>query len=316
MTAPLLSVIVPTRRRVELLEQALASVRAGAEGIDIEIVVVNDDDMPLPDRLVEPPVRVVQGPQRGVSAARNAGLRVVTGEVVAFLDDDDVWPIDGLRRRLAVLVDDGNVDAVCTRVLLTDEGLAPSGGPYPVDELMGMDPLQLFRRYIPQVGSLLVRHSVLDAVGGFDESLHGGEDWDFALRLARHRVRLMSDIGLLWRMHDANRAVGDRTMRLADTTWIRYRDMRKVGRRHADRSSLSARLRSCRWILRQRGHYPALFFRYAADARRCGDRRTTVVCIVRGIRSSPLHAAAAVVRQLTRAGARLMGRSTVETGAR
>src|SRR5947209_8097109 len=87
------SVIVPTKDRSGLLRQALASVRA-LEGPDLAIELIVADNGSTDDTAAvahEFGARLVRTLTPGAAAARNAGLRVATGEYLAFLDDDDVW---------------------------------------------------------------------------------------------------------------------------------------------------------------------------------------------------------------------------------
>lgn len=101
MTPPVTAVIPTTLRRPSLLRRALASVRA-QDGATTEIVVVVDAtrSTPLPD--LGPDVRVVRtvdGP-RGPGSARNRGVDMASHDLVAFLDDDDIWAPEKLRRQI------------------------------------------------------------------------------------------------------------------------------------------------------------------------------------------------------------------------
>ncbi len=111
-TAARVSVVVATNRGGAFLTEALESVLAQTYAA-AELVVV-DDGSPEPDALrgiveairVEegaPRPRVVRRAPSGVSAARNAGVKETTGDLVAFLDDDDRWHPDRLRRHVEAM---------------------------------------------------------------------------------------------------------------------------------------------------------------------------------------------------------------------
>jgi len=90
------SVIVPTRDRVRWLAEALDSIRSVGERLGqraaIETIVVDDGSDPATEDLAAAfGTRYLRSEGRGVSAARNTGLRTATGDFIAFLDDDDVW---------------------------------------------------------------------------------------------------------------------------------------------------------------------------------------------------------------------------------
>lgn len=116
------SVVIPTLGRPEL-RRALASVRD--QGVPVETIVVNDSGAPLDLSDVDlPGLRVIDTTGReGASAARNRGMSLATGELIAFLDDDDVWLDSHLRDALAYLDEHPDVDVYASRGLVTyDDG--------------------------------------------------------------------------------------------------------------------------------------------------------------------------------------------------
>lgn len=185
---PLVSVIVPTRNRLHLLRDALDSV------IDQthkrwEILVVNDGG-----EAVDPVLRSVRGTvvsienktAKGPAAARNAALAAAKGDVLAFLDDDDLYN----PRHLALLVDalrTGEAGFAYTGVELVHERISQgkrtetSRQPF-MGGLRFSRALLLVRNFIP-INAWGVRRECWPA-GGFDESLHYLEDWDLLLKLS------------------------------------------------------------------------------------------------------------------------------------
>jgi len=187
---PLVSIVIRTRDRPALLRQALTSV-AEQTYPNMEVVVVNDDGADVSavvgefrERLV---VRDITLPQRrGRCAAANAGLAMASGELINFLDDDD-------------LLYPGHVQKLATHIATTGARLAYSdctkghyewnGGdfslisrsPFPS---VSFDRERLYRdNYIPIMTAMFSRE-LLEEVGSFDESLEMYEDWDLWIRMA------------------------------------------------------------------------------------------------------------------------------------
>jgi glycosyltransferase involved in cell wall biosynthesis len=94
VSRPLISVIIPTHNRPDYLQQAVQSVLDQEGGFAFEIVVIDDGSTPPAAKALRrfgDAVRVVRQTNKGLNPARNHGLRLVRGEYIALLDDDDVW---------------------------------------------------------------------------------------------------------------------------------------------------------------------------------------------------------------------------------
>ena len=109
-TRMLLSVIIPTFNRAHCIRRALASVAAQREAAgDVEIIIGDDassDDTVAEAVRIMPQVRSVRLPSNhGAAAARNAAMKIASGEFLAFLDSDDEWLPGKLERQLAYLRD-------------------------------------------------------------------------------------------------------------------------------------------------------------------------------------------------------------------
>jgi glycosyltransferase involved in cell wall biosynthesis len=181
---PLVSVIVPTRYRAALVPGAVRSA-LGQEAVRVEVCVVDDgssEPLRLPGELAEDRrVRVVRLERpRGTAAARNAGLAATTGELVAFLDDDDEWLPGKLARQLAALPA-GAAAIACGFDLWDGSRLVASVLPPP-----GLNEGALLAHPCIWPSTVVARRAAVEAAGGFDESLVRVEDWDLWLRLADH----------------------------------------------------------------------------------------------------------------------------------
>lgn len=193
MTGPLrsISVIIPCYNVGPLLDEALDSVLS-QNVPPTEIIVVDDgstDDSAERARRRGAPVRCVQQPNGGIAAARNLGIAQATGNLIAFLDADDLWPAQSLEWRLEVFERDPSLSCVFGAV--KQFGAPAQVAPTRVGRL---------------AGTMLARRSVFDVVGGFDQSLRIGETLDWIARLEDSGlgVQLLDEIVLLRRIHASN----------------------------------------------------------------------------------------------------------------
>lgn len=187
------SVIIPTYNRAGFLKEAVDSVLS-QEVSDVELIVVDDGSTDgTPDLLARygDRLRVIRQENAGVSAARNAGLRRAAGDLIALLDSDDLWLPGKLAAQTAFF--QANPESV---VCQTEELWVRRG--------RRINPGKRHRKragwiFIPSLSLCLVspsavmmRRSLLDEVGLFDESLPACEDYDLWLRIAcRHPIDLI-----------------------------------------------------------------------------------------------------------------------------
>ncbi len=205
---PDVSVVIPTRDRWRFLRAALRSALA-QRGVSVEILVVDDgsrDETPV--RLAEfddARVRTFRNEMsRGVSAARNLGLRRARAPWVAFLDDDDLWAPQKLERQLEAARAAGAGFAYCGAVFV-DEALGI------VDTFRPPAPGELLRSLLPGnsipagASNVIARAGLVRRLGGFDEGLVQVEDWDLWIRLAEVAPAAAWDEPLVaYRIHPGN----------------------------------------------------------------------------------------------------------------
>ena len=197
-SAPLVSVIIPVFNRERLLLDALASVRA--QNVDsLEIVVVDDgssDGTVAAAEAFGGPLRCVRQKHLGVSAARNRGLAEARGELIAFLDSDDVWTAGSLAHRLELLQANPQAEVVYGKTVVVN--------------LVPQTELRRYREgepiHHPSFCSMLVRRSTFDRVGGIDETFEHSEDIEWLCRAKEAGVAmLMTDFVVVeYRIHGGN----------------------------------------------------------------------------------------------------------------
>jgi glycosyltransferase involved in cell wall biosynthesis len=180
---PRVGVIIPVRNGARTIAAAIRSV-CDQRPAPIDIVVIDggSEDGSAALAATFPGVRVIAQAGRGLAAARNQGLRAVTGETIAFCDSDDYWTVGALAARLDHLAAEPGCDAVIglvQKVLIDGDAATPQQA----SRLGRITP-----GYTP--GALMARRQTFNAVGPFDETLAISADSDWFVRLTRSGVRL------------------------------------------------------------------------------------------------------------------------------
>jgi glycosyltransferase involved in cell wall biosynthesis len=186
--APEASVVIPTRSRWALLRTHALPSALAQEDVDLEVIVVDDGSSDETreelSKIVDSRLRVIRHEtNRGVAAARNAGIRAARGEWLAFLDDDDLWSPRKVRTHIDA-IDGGAWGYACA--IVVDSASRPLYA-LPLPDPADIADSLLWGNIVPGGPSNVVaRTSLVRQVGGFDETLkQHTEDWDLWLRLAR-----------------------------------------------------------------------------------------------------------------------------------
>ena len=178
------SVVIPTYNRAEFVREAIESVLQ-QDYPDVELIVVDDGSRDCTAAVVGefgPALRYLWQENRGVSAARNCGVAASTGDLIAFLDSDDLWAPRKVSAQVAYFEAHPEAQACHTDEVWIRHGVR-------VNERRihrkqgGWQFLASLPRCLISPSAIMMRRRLWERLGGFDESLPACEDYDLWLRL-------------------------------------------------------------------------------------------------------------------------------------
>ena len=202
VTSPTVSIIIPTYNRWALIEETIQSVihqtyRAW------EIIVVDDgsddDTELLITKFNDERIRYIRIEHCGIfGKVRNQGLKIATGEYVAFLDSDDLWHEHKLRRQLELLNQYANASFVFNNVHFFGDQLQPSPAEFE-NLFVGnvLVPMLEEKRFVFYPSTLLFRKDVLLTTGMMNETLAYTTDMDFFYKICQHFEGIFSNTRLV-----------------------------------------------------------------------------------------------------------------------
>lgn len=199
-----ISVIIPAHNSERYIGAAIESVISQSRPVD-EIVVVDDGSVDRTEKIVrsfDDAVLYQRQPNRGAGAARNAGIEAATGEVLAFLDSDDLWTVHKTRLQMGVLEKATDVDIVFGYV---SQFVSPELDAEAKRKIVC--PETPMAGYVP--GTMIARREVFDRVGMFETGLKVGEfvAWYMHAQEAGVTSRLLQDVVMRRRIHATNTGV-------------------------------------------------------------------------------------------------------------
>jgi glycosyltransferase involved in cell wall biosynthesis len=199
---PLVSVIIPVYNGARFIAEAIQSIVAQEYG-SLEIIVVDDGSTDETAEIVarlDRDMRYVFQENAGAAAARNRGIRDASGDLIAFLDADDLWAAGSLRFLLNGLLEDPELDVVHGYARLFKDGQSNGGMDF-------LNPDEVFPYYI---GAGLYRRRAFERAGLFEEQLRFSEDTEWYWRAAELGLRIdrLQGITLMVRRHEANMTRG------------------------------------------------------------------------------------------------------------
>jgi glycosyltransferase involved in cell wall biosynthesis len=184
------SVVIPTYNYGQFIAGAIEGALAQTRPPD-EVIVVDDGSIDNTESIVSEfgtEVRYIRQDNAGVCAARNKGVSESCGELIAFLDADDIWEPTKIEKQLATFVQDSEIGLVHCGMREFDSDTGETVGMI-IDGQEGWiaDELVLWERpaIIVSGSATMVSRKAFDEAGGYDTRLKVGEDWDFCYRVAR-----------------------------------------------------------------------------------------------------------------------------------
>jgi glycosyltransferase involved in cell wall biosynthesis len=195
----LVSVVIPVFNGERFLREAVQSV-LDQKYSPLEIIVVDDGSTDGTANVARSlPVRYLHQTNQGPAAARNRGIEHAQGELITFADADDLWPLAKLELQLPYLTDD--VEIVMGRI---QQVFSSS------EEEFGEPAFSV------NLGSAVIRKTVFDRVGLFDETMRYSEDVDWFMRAREAGVAIMTidAVTLFYRQHEENMTRGKSTSEL------------------------------------------------------------------------------------------------------
>ena len=223
MTVAPISVVIPAHNAERFVAQAIQSVRAQSLKVAELILVDNDCSDRTADVASHLGATVVKEERRGLSIARNAGIRASTQEWIAFLDADDWWAPNKIELQWraiqefpdAALVSCDNYFAKDGSILPVSEDILQSRwNNMPEKLIVGKHcsfipkiPGDILKRFFPISPSAVLRRDVFSNVGFFNENLRYNDDLECFMRvMARYPLAIVELPLVYCRMHDRNRS--------------------------------------------------------------------------------------------------------------
>jgi glycosyltransferase involved in cell wall biosynthesis len=187
---PKISVITPAYNAEKYIGDAIKSLHQ-QDYDNLEIIVIDDGSTDTTAAICKTlGVILIRKDNSGISAARNAGLKAATGDLIAFLDADDLWYDYKLKNQLELLKKSPTTSFVLGLTTAVDK-----------DGLIITEP-----QFILSLGTSLLKREVYEKIGGFDEELELGEDIDWFLRVmeAEFNSAVEPNPVLKLRRHESN----------------------------------------------------------------------------------------------------------------
>ena len=194
---PLVSVVIPVFNGERFLGEAVESVLA-QQYSHLEIIVVDDgstDGTASVARSLSETVRYFYQTNQGPAAARNRGIEQAQGSLIAFADADDLWPVDKLALQLPYLIKTPAIDIVLGRI----QQVMVSGSTQAPEPAFSVN-----------LGSAVIRKSVFERLGLFDETMRYSEDVDWFMRAREGGATIVTTdaVTLFYRQHEENMTRG------------------------------------------------------------------------------------------------------------
>jgi len=204
---PAVSIIIPTYNQANFIDKAINSALKQTYQ-DFEIIVIDDGSTDDTEEIMkgfkDKRVKYIKKykENRGISVARNTGIKMAKGKYIALLDSDDEWLPEKLDKQIQLLQNKSSeVGVVCSWSYNIDEKgnfiskrCLPKRDGYIYEDLLSTDPIS--------VPTVLIRKECFNRVGLFDDLLNTQQDWDMWIRIAKYYRFALIKIPLVkYRIH-------------------------------------------------------------------------------------------------------------------
>jgi len=277
MKTPLISVIIPTYNRMQYICETIDSVLEQTYK-NIEIIVVDDGSIDNTKDVLSrygSKISYIYQNNAGPSAARNNGIKQSNGELLAFLDSDDIWLQQKLEKQLELIQQSPDIGLVSCGSYDIDSSGNIIGEPFIQRNYKSRELLvkALILRNVVGGGSFpLIRRECFDKLGLFSEDIIICEDRDMWIRIAkRYEIKFIEEPLIKYRIHETN--LNKDVTRIKNST-------RKLIERNVDKKH----------SLLKRKAYSCLYITLAWEYMDRGDRYSAIKNIIKSIVSYPLKA--------------------------
>ena len=224
MSDPLVSIVTPVYNGSQYLSEAIESALAQTYK-NFELLIVNDGSTDNSSDIIRPFLkdsRVIYIEQKnaGVAAARNTALKQARGKYIGFLDQDDLWLKNKLEVQVAVLDQDANVALVHSRHDVIDN----QGNTTDYDlisRVSGYCFKDMFKENRIAVLTVLIRKTIFNEIGLFNEQLTGVDDYEMWLRITlKYPIKYIDQSLASYRFHNSNFSKNSFKMTILDLNAI------------------------------------------------------------------------------------------------
>ena len=225
------SVIIPTYNRSSYLVEAIDSVMSQTYKA-CEVLVIDDgssDDTREAVNRYAGGISYIYQDNKGPSAARNNGIRNAKGDLIAFLDSDDIWHPEKLEKQVAVFVENPSVGLIATGYVDIDTRYEPIKSiVLTSNEINCAKRKELYKNFFA-TSSVMVQKTCFYKAGLFNEELHFAEDWEMWIRILEYySFDYIPELLMQYRVHPINITSTSLQKNMID--WMKVIDMHSGNR--------------------------------------------------------------------------------------
>ena len=209
IATPLVSVVIPVYNGAKYIQTAIDSVLEQTY-TNYEIIVIDDGSTDDTRQKLQPykgKIRYIYQENQGSAAARNIGIDLAKGELIAFLDADDFWAMpEKLTKQVACFQDNPSLGCINTGWKIVDDAGKPIKTLQPWHKAPKLDLETWLKKKCVRTSAMVFRKEWLEKVGGFDEELRQSHDVDLILRLslAGCETVWLKEETVCYRQHEEN----------------------------------------------------------------------------------------------------------------